>query len=459
MANLVQEEQLNLLANSIRQEITQIQNEQRPFHKLSSGQMQRIIDDTQMIFKAIENIPDVTTQSELYELIYRGYTACNTILNKAPTPKQIRTSVSAILELFKIILAELNIEINFHKIINKKNKVNDDKIINDNFAETVKVLEVLNDETNVHLNQTKSDNKETLLSIKNSLDELKSLKDNISNELYSRAKLHTEASKEEISKSVSNDINDIKQQLLHIESESIRSLNLVSNEKIKVLKDIHSHSITDFNKGVQDKISTIENSIDTEIGKFESKRIDMDKLLEKVGLAKDADVTITQADKEETMANKLRFYGLGLMYGSIALLVIFFAEYIGLNFWSTSSKSLSDLTLNDFIIRFMTVLLVSSPAVYLLKESAYHRNKENLYRQRGTQLLTIRGYLADLQPEERTKVKQDLAKNFFSFHDGKTDTQNVPDFVRDMKEAVSIAKSINSPTPKRKSTILGKGSK
>ncbi|GEK12038.1 hypothetical protein [Aliivibrio fischeri] len=263
----------------------------------------------------------------------------------------------------------------------------------------------------------------------------------------------------ELTDLVSQQQTSLKEFANKARSDVISSIEKSSSDSLSKIQLAQSSALNSFNEQINKEVSNINTRIKKEVDLFESKRENMDKLLEKVGLAKDADVTITQADKEEAMANKLRFYGLSLMYGSIALLIIFFAEYIGLNFWSTSSKSLSDLTLNDFIIRFMTILLVSSPAVYLLKESAYHRNKENLYRQRGTQLLTIRGYLADLQPEERTKVKQDLAKNFFSFHDGKTDTQNVPDFVRDMKEAVSIAKSINSPTPKRRSTILGNGSK
>ncbi|MCG9724491.1 hypothetical protein [Vibrio brasiliensis] len=210
----------------------------------------------------------------------------------------------------------------------------------------------------------------------------------------------------------------------------------------KISKTIDSEFVS-FTEKVNLELESISKKIEKEVSAFNSKRNDMDKLLEKVGLAKDADVTIEQANKEEEAANKLRKYGLFGLCIAIVLLVLFFAEYIGLNFWSDTSKSLSDLTIPAFAFRFMTVLLVSSPALYLLKESAAHRSKENLYRQRGTQLLTIRGYLADLPDNHRAEVKQSLAENFFSFHNGKTDVSNVPDFLKNMQDAISLARNIN----------------
>ena len=167
---------------------------------------------------------------------------------------------------------------------------------------------------------------------------------------------------------------------------------------------------------------------------------------------KDADVTISQANTEEEIANKLRNWGLIAMYASIVILVVLFSEYLGFTFLSDTPKTLGDLTFEAFAIRFMTVLLLSPPAMHMLKESASHRAKENLYRQRGTQLLTIRGYLADLSDTQRAEVKHRLAENFFSFHNGKADTSNVPDFIKNMNEAIKMAQVINPQQnePKKK---------
>ncbi|CAK2384092.1 hypothetical protein [Vibrio crassostreae] len=255
-------------------------------------------------------------------------------------------------------------------------------------------------------------------------------------------------SQQEIEDLISIQKSSLKQFTQETRNEVVNKIDGASSSGMMEIQQAQTSALSSIDEKVNQNINSINKRIDKEVLAFESKRKDMDKLLEKVGLAKDADVTISQANAEEKIANELRTRGLIAMYCSIVVLVFFFADYIGLSaLWSnTSQKSLSDLTLEAFAIRFMTVLLLSSPAIYMLKESAVHRAKENLYRQRGTQLLTIRGYLSDLPDKERTEVKQELAKNFFSFHDGKTDTQNVPDFIRDMKEAVGIAKSLNGQT-------------
>lgn len=243
-------------------------------------------------------------------------------------------------------------------------------------------------------------------------------------------------------------MSELTSELNNLEQESIRKMLDQSTKRLDELKKVQDGALRHFKSSVQDSIDSITSQIETEIGKFESKRAAMDALLEKVGLAKDADVTISQADKELQAANMFRWLGLGFMCGSIALLVYFFRYYIGFTEVPKGVvlPELKDLGIEFFALRFMTVILVSSPAMYLLKESAAHRSKENLYRQRGTQLLTIRGYLADLKDEQRSEVKHKLAENFFSFHNGKADTSNVPDFIKNMNEAIKLAHAIKTPS-------------
>lgn len=109
-----------------------------------------------------------------------------------------------------------------------------------------------------------------------------------------------------------------------------------------------------------------------------------------------------------------------------------------------------------FFKRISIVLLLTAPGLYLLKEAANHRTKENLYRQRGIQLASITPYLKELEESERNAIKKDLVKSFFSFHDGKADTQNVPDFLRDLKETTKIIRSIDratQPTSNKRSIV------
>ncbi|EHH2490390.1 hypothetical protein J7X65_001029 [Vibrio parahaemolyticus] len=254
--------------------------------------------------------------------------------------------------------------------------------------------------------------------------------------------------KESLDSISDHELNNIRQSIHEVQRRALENIRTASSDISSSFQDHLSETIDSFDKHYNSKISGINKRIDHEVSAFEAKRSDMDALLEKVGIAQDADVTITQANKELKSATWLRWTGLGFMCCSIALLIYFFRYYIGFSDVpeGVTLPDLKDLGFEFFALRFMTVILVSSPAIYLLKESAAHRAKENLYRQRGTQLLTIRGYLADLSDEQRSEVKHKLAENFFSFHNGKVDTSNVPDFIKNMNEAVKLAHAIKTPS-------------
>ncbi|OEF36560.1 hypothetical protein OAE_12175 [Vibrio cyclitrophicus 1F289] len=199
---------------------------------------------------------------------------------------------------------------------------------------------------------------------------------------------------------------------------------------------------------IESELGAIQSRIDDSVKKFSDKQELMDSYFEKLGVTKEGEVYLTQANRERKTSNILRGLGLFGMVLSIVLLGFLFKDYLGFGEELTKEyiENLKLLGTEIFALRFMSVLLITAPSIYLLKESAGHRTKENLYRQRGTQLVTISSYLDDLSSEDRSKLKVDLADNFFSFHNGKADTQNVPDFIRDMKEAVGIAKSLNGQT-------------
>ena len=256
-----------------------------------------------------------------------------------------------------------------------------------------------------------------------------------------------------------HELKNIRASISEIQSLALENIRTETSDVSSLFQNHLSTTINSFDKHYNNKISGINKRIDDEIKAFEFKRKDMDALLEKVGIAQDADVTITQANRELKSATWLRWTGLGFMCGSIALLIYFFRYYIGFTDVPEGVvlPELKELGFEFFALRFMTVILVSSPAMYLLKESATHRAKENLYRQRGTQLLTIRGYLSDLSNEQRSEVKHKLAENFFSFHNVKADTSNVPDFIKNMNEAIKIAHAIktqpaSSPEKKEQAT-------
>lgn len=188
---------------------------------------------------------------------------------------------------------------------------------------------------------------------------------------------------------------------------------------------------------------------------------------------------LQQARRENFAYWGFQILGLSFLFLAILMSVAMFGDSLGLRlpwltwlveFTSTNGAiELTDATLKGvsnstnhnsetvwFFKRISIVILLTAPGLYLLKEAANHRNKENLYRQRGVQLASITPYLKELDEKDRNAIKKDLVKSFFSFHDGKADTQNVPDFLRDLKETTKIIRTIDratQPTSNNRSVV------
>ncbi|MDW2141815.1 hypothetical protein H7696_05435 [Vibrio alginolyticus] len=206
------------------------------------------------------------------------------------------------------------------------------------------------------------------------------------------------------------------------------------------------------------EMEAIQQRIDEVVNRFSKKQEMIDAYFSKLGIAKEGEIYLERAKEEETYANWLRAIGIIFLFTSIALLGFMFKDYLGFGEKLTPETValLKEISTEVFVLRVMSVLLLTAPALYLLKESAAHRTKENIYRQRGTQIVSLPSYLEGLAEEDKNRLKNDLAISFFSFHDGKADTQSVPDFLRDMKEMVGIAKSINGPQKTVRERLRGK---
>lgn len=179
---------------------------------------------------------------------------------------------------------------------------------------------------------------------------------------------------------------------------------------------------------------------------------------------------ITQANREFKTFLVHQILGVVFLLGAVAMSIAIFSNSLGINVpWLSWLVSVPTQTAIDpatgkiivetsllapeeagslwFFKRISILVLLTAPGIYFLKEAAVHRSKENVYRQRGVQLAAIAPYLNELEPCERQGIKKDLVKTFFSFHDGKADTQNVPDFLRDLKETMKIVRSIDKLDP------------
>ena len=185
---------------------------------------------------------------------------------------------------------------------------------------------------------------------------------------------------------------------------------------------------------------------------FKSKTHQIEKIIGAISQQTLYSEHIKQANKEYTTYQIFQSFGLLFLLFSILFSVAIFTDSLGYKMplmeWFISSikdKKQDDISAGLwFIQRFSIVLLLTAPGLYLLKQAATHRHKENIYRQRGIQLAAITPYLDEFEKEERTKIKKELVKIYFSCHDNNFDSKNVPDFIRDMKETIKLMKSLDS---------------
>ncbi len=270
----------------------------------------------------------------------------------------------------------------------------------------------------------------------------KELYENIISE--EKESLHTfiTESQSTINDSIRKTAADASQRIQNAQTETQESFDSHLNEIIGTI-----------NKRIDDKISHYDEMKKEMEAAFQDKIQTLDRQLSIVTSGVMADQHLKQANTERYVYWVFQVAGFAFMLAAIYAGSVFFSELTNIKIPFLPKPDLVihiDGSLNNganpislMFMRLSMIILLTAPALYLLKEAAGHRHKENLYRQRGIQLATISPYLEELEKEERAAIKKELVSSFFNFHDGKADTQNVPDFLRDMKEAVGIAKSLN----------------
>lgn len=242
------------------------------------------------------------------------------------------------------------------------------------------------------------------------------------------------------------------------------SIRKTSSEVVLEIQQSQTNAQQSFDEHVNELIGAINRKIDEKISTYDKQKEKMEtdfkqkiesveSLISIVTSGVMADQHIKQANTERNVYWALQIFGFLFMIAAIYSGSVFFSEITNIRLPFLPKPDLvvhvdgaigsgqNPTTL--MFMRLSMIILLTAPAIYLLKEAAVHRHKENLYRQRGIQLATISPYLEELEKEERAAIKKELVASFFQFHDGKADTQNVPDFIKDMREMVGIAKSIN----------------
>ncbi|WP_281222093.1 hypothetical protein [Photobacterium sanguinicancri] len=424
--------------------------------------------------KTTESLNEASKLDDIYLSTYNILRSCDNLkyivndltpYNSTSDEKIIKThKIKALLdtqeEFLSNQLSQLNVIINIKRIEDKDNYIATSKELKDIVRSKIKTIEDTFSISSSNLNDLINDGKVKLKTTisdyeKITVDKILETEESASNRIQIRIRnIDTNISKYQSTvQSAENSIKDETQ----IQYESLRKLSSELRDEVIALIDKSSSSslesiqteqskaLTSFSAKSQDEVSKINKKIEAEVREFEGKKKEIELILGEISTQHQSAANTIQANKEEKSADLFRYIGMGWLIFTIFLSIYIFNDYIGL-FPIADGKTiipLKDLGFEWFAIRFTTITLLTTPGVYMLKESASHRAKENLYRQRGTQLSSIGAYLGEMNSEERAKLKVDLAKNFFSFHDSKPDTSNVPDFIKNMKEAIEIAKAIS----------------
>ncbi|TMX39732.1 hypothetical protein DA093_03350 [Vibrio rotiferianus] len=245
-----------------------------------------------------------------------------------------------------------------------------------------------------------------------------------------------------------------------IRDEIVTTIENASSGSLQELQLEQAKALNSFNEQVNENVGAINGRINQEVKEFETKKTEITEILGEISTAYQAGANSRQADKEETAANKYRIAGIIGLIVTIFCSIWLFNDYI--QFFGKPEGTVTpigELGIGWFALRFMTITLLTTPSIYMLKESAAHRSKENVYRQRSTHLSSIGAYTDELPAPEKAQLKKELAANFFSLYDGKPDTSNVPDFIKNLNEAIKMAQAIKAPqsdpAPKKETTNAG----
>ncbi|EPM5661029.1 nucleoside recognition domain-containing protein [Vibrio alginolyticus] len=253
----------------------------------------------------------------------------------------------------------------------------------------------------------------------------------------------------QIVQKINNNTNEATKKLDNLSKQFTESYSTWSNKLSEEREEIIFKTEMEISK-LQAKIESLsfilESNIKKEVNSFANQKKKLTDILGSLSEFRRSKSDIDQAEKEKKTANQFRWLGLFMMLLPLTAFILFFVGFTANNNGVSSLTFVFPDEVTGYFLRFLTIILFSSPSVYLLKESAYHRGQERHYRERGLQLASIGPYLEEFTPEKRIEAKQQLMDNFYRHNEGKADTSNVPDFIKNMNEAVKLAHAIKTPS-------------
>jgi hypothetical protein len=296
-----------------------------------------------------------------------------------------------------------------------------------------------------------------LNSIKTSFKLLKSLNNIIGNQFgkneYNSEILNALIKSIDIKLSTLKDDRKINLRIERLKKE----IDNITNDSISTFNNRASELYSDLSQSINEKIDGQINSrqkeIDKEVIGFAELRLQLSEQVELFSSTTMADQNQQQAKEETKTADKLR------IIGGLWLLIV---STISFYFFYELLQSSKSYDISMLIFRWMSVLFMTIPGIYILRESSIHRADARKYRRLAIQLATINSYLATFEKDDAREVKRSLISNFFSSDETKTDFSSVPDLLKSFEKVqdtiLSIAskKSTQPIEPDKEETTVNK---
>lgn len=192
-------------------------------------------------------------------------------------------------------------------------------------------------------------------------------------------------------------VGDLQRQFSEAEDRRRQS----HEDQLKALQQESSDLVKKHEEDFAATAARTETSAEDLLNRLQGKETEATTL---VGIIGNTGVTghySTAAEAEMRQANTFRWIALITMFAIVV--------GVGLTIWA----ALGQQAWQEVVLRIGITIALAIPAGYTAREAEHHRVLERHYRRMELELASIDSYLAKLEPEQRTKLKADLATRYF----------------------------------------------
>lgn len=224
-------------------------------------------------------------------------------------------------------------------------------------------------------------------------------------------------------------------------SQAVKNQQLIFTETIdkeissfkSELGEQRSNIVNNIEELVGEELKRSKKKIDNHVADFKSVNAEVHSLLEISSSDVLANNHLQQAKDEKKIADFLRLSG----FIFLAAATIFACFEI-----NKLIDKAGEISIMFVFVRLLIIFLLTTPAIYILKESSRHRSDERKYRNIGIQLATVNSYLDSFSAVEKGQIKKDLTASFFGNSEAKVDTSSVPEMQKIVEKLIDTIASV-----------------